>query len=119
MKTISRDELKAKMERGEEFFLVETLAESCYQHSHLPGAIHLSPFAAQRDAPVVLPDKSALIVLYCQDITCLASGDVAEKLQAMGYGNVRVYEGGKQDWMAAGLPVEGRQTNPASNGRVR
>jgi rhodanese-related sulfurtransferase len=115
MKTISRDELKAKMERSEEFFLVETLAESCYQHSHLPGAIHLSPLAAQQDAPAILPDKSALIVLYCSDITCLASGDVAEKLQAMGYSNVRVYEDGKQDWLEAGLPVEGRsRMNTAS-----
>jgi rhodanese-related sulfurtransferase len=25
----------------------------------------------------------------------------------MGYENVRDYEGGKQDWMDAGLPVEG------------
>ena len=115
MKTISRDELKAKMERGEAFFLVETLAESCYQHTHLPSAIHLSPIAAQWDAPTVLPDKRALVVLYCSDITCLASGDVAEKLQAMGYGDVRVYEGGKQDWMEAGLPVEGRSRMSAAS----
>jgi hypothetical protein len=33
----------------------------------------------------------------------------------MGYGDVRVYEGGKQDWMEAGLPVEGRsRMNTAS-----
>jgi hypothetical protein len=39
--TISKDELKAKMDRGDNFFLVEALEEKYYQRSHLPGAINL------------------------------------------------------------------------------
>ncbi len=108
MNTITRDELKNKMERGAAFFLAETLAESCYQHTHLPGALHLSPISVERDAPLVLPDKRAPIVLYCSDAGCLASGVVARELETLGYSDVRVYEGGKQDWMEAGLPVEGK-----------
>jgi rhodanese-related sulfurtransferase len=30
-------------------------------------------------------------------------------LAAMGYTNVRDYAGGKQDWIDAGLPVEGKR----------
>ncbi len=108
MKTITRDELRTKIESGEALFLVETLAETCYQHTHLPGALHLSPISVERDAPLVLPDKSAFIVLYCSDESCLASGDVARELETLGYGDVWVYEGGKQDWTEAGLPVEGK-----------
>ena len=108
MKTITRDELKTKLERGGVFFLVETLAQTCYQHTHLPGALHLSPVSVERDAPRILPDKSATIVLYCSDESCVASGEVARELDTLGYSDVRVYEGGKQDWMEAGLPVEGK-----------
>ena len=106
--TITREELKAKMERAENFFLAETLAPSCYLHTHLPGAVHLTPGCVQRDAPSIFPDKTALIVLYCSDETCLASDVAARELEALGYENVRVYEGGKQDWESAGLPVEGQ-----------
>ena len=41
--TISRDELKQKMDRGEKFMLVETLAATGYEHAHLPGAVNLPP----------------------------------------------------------------------------
>jgi rhodanese-related sulfurtransferase len=56
--TISRDELKLKMDRGEQFLLVETLPATAYHHAHLPGAINLL-------APTILPDKTAEIVVYC------------------------------------------------------
>ena len=41
--TISREELKDKMDRGDDFVLVETLDEEYYRHSHLPGAVNLPP----------------------------------------------------------------------------
>lgn len=63
--TISRDELKAKMERGDDFLLVETLPEPYYRHTHLPGAINLPPDQVRELAPTLLPDKAAEIVVYC------------------------------------------------------
>jgi rhodanese-related sulfurtransferase len=74
----------------------------------LPGAIHLSPDAVRRVAPVLFPDTNALIVLYCSDESCLASDVAARELEALGYRNLRVYHGGKRDWVEAGLPVEGQ-----------
>jgi hypothetical protein len=38
VETISREELKEKMGRGDDFVLVDTLAEMYYRHSRLPGA---------------------------------------------------------------------------------
>src|SRR5215212_6418828 len=58
VETISRDELKAKMDRGENFFLVEALDKRYYQHSHLPGAINLPPKALDR-AEELLPERGA------------------------------------------------------------
>jgi rhodanese-related sulfurtransferase len=67
--TISRDELKEKIERKDNFILVETLAPSYYSHSHLPGAINLPPDQVRELAPRLLPDKAAEIVVYCGKLT--------------------------------------------------
>ena len=67
--TISRDELKEKIERGDKFALVETLPRTTYDHIHLPGAINLPPDVVEQLAPALLPDKSAEIVVYCTSPT--------------------------------------------------
>jgi rhodanese-related sulfurtransferase len=67
--TITRDELKSKLDRKDNFLLVETLAENGYHHAHLPGAINLPPDRAKELAPTLLPDKGAEIVVYCASPT--------------------------------------------------
>jgi len=63
--TISRDELKLKIDRRDKFLLVETLPRTAYQHAHLPGAINLPPDQVKQVASSLLPDKTADIVVYC------------------------------------------------------
>jgi rhodanese-related sulfurtransferase len=67
--TITRDELKEKIDRGDDFKLVETLAPHAYDHAHLPGAINLPPGQVRELAPGLLADKDAEIVVYCQSPT--------------------------------------------------
>jgi len=64
-KTISRDELKQKIDRKDDFLLVETLPATAYHHNHLPGAINLPPENVTTLASQILPDQSAEIVVYC------------------------------------------------------
>ena len=108
-KTISRAELKEKLDRGDDFVLVDTLAEKYHRHSHLPGAINLPVDEVRGRAPELLPDKDAEIVLYCMDTPCPASDRAARELAAMGYTRVLHYVEGKKDWIDAGLPAEGRR----------
>ena len=68
-KTISRDELKQKIDRNDNFLLVETLPAIAYDHAHLPGAINLPPDGVKTLAPQLLPDKGAEIVVYCANPT--------------------------------------------------
>ena len=65
VKTISRDELKQKIDRGGRFQLVETLPETAFHHAHLPGALNLPPDRVNELAPTLLPDKNADIIVYC------------------------------------------------------
>ena len=63
--TISRDELKARMDRGDDFTLVETLPEEFYAEWHLPEAINIPDDRVAELAAQRLPDKAAEIVVYC------------------------------------------------------
>ena len=67
--TITRDELKKKMDRGDKFKLVETLPEGSFQQVHLPGATNLPLDQLRELAPKLLPDKNAEIVVYCASST--------------------------------------------------
>lgn len=107
METISREELKQKLDREEDLVLVDALAEMYFRHSHLPGAINVPVDEIRDRAPDLLPDKDAEIVVYCMDRPCEASKRAAAELATMGYENVRDYVGGKKDWIEAGFPAEG------------
>ena len=113
MESITREELKAKMDRGDEFVLVDALSAGHYESSHLPGAINL-PYEFVDEAEKVLLDKNAEIIVYCMNVDCEASSEEARELEGMGYRNVRHYAEGKQDWIQAGLPVEGRRVSHKS-----
>ena len=66
---ISRDELKARLDRGDDFTLVEALPPPAYHDGHIPGAINLPPVQVRELAPKRLPDKTAEIVVYCASPT--------------------------------------------------
>ena len=61
---IRREDLKAKMDRGDEFVLLEVMGEGSYRQGHLPGAIRAQD---QNVAMEVVPDKSAFVVAYCSN----------------------------------------------------
>ncbi|MBV9454736.1 MAG: rhodanese-like domain-containing protein [Rubrobacter sp.] len=102
---ITREELKAKLDRGEDVVLVEALPPMYYEEAHLPGAINIPHDRVGELAPELLPDKSAEVVVYCSNRACQNSPQAARRLEALGY-NVYDYEDGKQDWIEGGLPVE-------------
>ena len=104
---VTADELLQKLERGDDFVLVDALAPMAYAHSHLPGAINLPPNAvdATRCARR-MPQLDTEIVVYCANPECDDSIATARRLQELGYTNVRHYAGGKDEWRERGLPLE-------------
>jgi rhodanese-related sulfurtransferase len=50
--------------------------------------------------------RNTEIVVYCGGPRCPQSRLAAEKLIKLGYDNVRAYEGGLEEWKAAGFPIE-------------
>ena len=103
---LTRTELQARVAANPAIVLVEALPEKYYREHHLPGALHIPHDQVKQLAARLLPDKQAEIVTYCASITCQNSHIAAKLLTQMGYANVAVYSGGKQDWIEAGLQVE-------------
>ncbi|MBV9436245.1 MAG: rhodanese-like domain-containing protein [Acidobacteria bacterium] len=106
MPSISREELLRALGR-ENLTLVEVLPREYYERAHLPGAVSIPADEIASLAPSLLPDKQASIVTYGLNFTWQAAQQATRELITMGYASVREYEEGKQDWIAAGLPLEG------------
>ena len=102
---ITRDTLIARLGAPDPPVLVEALGAAFYADAHLPGAINVPSGQVDQLAPVLLPDRAAEIVVYCSG-TCASAAAVAGRLAELGYSDVAVYEGGKEDWVEHGLPVE-------------
>ena len=103
IKTISKEELKQKLDRGDNFKLVMAYGEFAFQAKHIPGSINIS---RMEDAQKLL-DVNDEIVVYCSNVSCVASQAAYQILVGKGYKNVRRYAGGLEEWEAAGLPLEG------------
>lgn len=65
--TITRDELKAKIDRGDPMTLIDVLAEDEYQRSHLPRAVNIPMDRVKELAPKLVPDRNADVVVYCMN----------------------------------------------------
>ena len=50
--------------------------------------------------------RDTSIVVYCSGPTCPQSRAAAEKLVALGFTDVDLFEGGLEEWRAAGRPLE-------------
>jgi rhodanese-related sulfurtransferase len=100
---IGREELQAKLARGEPFKLVMAMGAFAFQAKHIPGSLHFDT-SDQMFAALALDDD---IVVYCSNVACHASVSLYSVLHARGYNRVRRYGGGLLDWEDAGLPLEG------------
>jgi len=109
IRTISRDELQAKLDAGDDVKLVMALHEWAFRAARIPGSLHLATVEEAYDAL----DVDDEIVVYCSDAACVASQYAYRALVDRGYRNVRRYAGGLADWTAAGLPLDSDHTDPS------
>jgi len=100
---ISVDEVKARMDSGDNLFLIDVREESEWAHDHLPGAVSLGKGILERDIEKHVPDPDTEIILYCGG--GFRSALAADNLQKMGYTNVLSMDGGIRGWRDKGLPL--------------
>jgi rhodanese-related sulfurtransferase len=104
--TINRVELQDRLASANPPALLEALPSKYFLEGHLPGARHMPHDEVKALAPTLVPDRTSDIVVYCASQSCRNSHTAAQALRIMGYEHVQVYEGGKKDWVEAGLKLE-------------
>lgn len=104
--TISTEELRRKLAAGEQFEFWNVLTWEYYSDENIRSSRHVPLDRIGREiAESALPLDTEIIV-YCTGPLCMLSSFAYEKLIRLGYTNVRVYEGGLEEWEAAGLPID-------------
>ena len=103
MNLISREELKEKLDRGDQFKLANALGEWAFEAKRIPGSINISNM---RDARSML-DPNDDIAIHSSNPSCIAGIKGNQILTSMGYKNVRRYAGGTSDFEDSGYQLEG------------
>jgi rhodanese-related sulfurtransferase len=103
---ITKEDLKARIERGDKFRLVDVRDTPDYEREHIPGAVHLLIAEMNPQKAESMFAKNDLIVTYSLDADCPAKRIAAQKLLDYGFRNVLAYEGSWKDWKSAGYPTE-------------
>jgi rhodanese-related sulfurtransferase len=106
MDLIEAQELRAKLDRGDDFRFVMTLGEWEYRTTHIPGSMRISTV----EEALEKLDPEDEIVLYDSGPGCPASRMAHRMLKARGYGRVLRYAGGLEEWVRLGYPPAGEST---------
>lgn len=93
-------------------FIVDARSVKFDDGKRIPGAKAIPADAPIENISANLPDKAAMVIVYCSNIQCPASQLLADRLVEMGYTNVWKYPGGIKEWKSRGHQLE--QGKPAS-----
>lgn len=96
-------EVKARMDAGEDFTLIDVREDREWVTAHITGAIHVGKGVLERDIEKTIPDPSTPMVLYCGG--GFRSALAADALLRMGYTRVVSMDGGFDGWKVAGYPI--------------
>ena len=92
---ISAQEAKAIMDSGEDHIIIDARTEEEFATGHIANAILIPEYEIAQRAEAELPDKDALILVYCR--SGRRSKIASEELVKLGYTNVKEF-GGIIDW---------------------
>ncbi len=92
---ITQKEAKEIMDSGVDYILIDARTEEEYAEGHIEGAILIPEYEIEERAKSILPDKDALILVYCR--SGRRSKIASEALARLGYTNVKEF-GGIIDW---------------------
>jgi rhodanese-related sulfurtransferase len=103
--TISGDQLKSWYDQNKEMIVLDARSEKYFDGTMLPDAQWLPYDSSEEVIAETLPNKEAVIVVYCAGPKCPASGWLYDKLHSMGYTSVYEYHEGLREWMQKGYPT--------------
>jgi sulfur-carrier protein adenylyltransferase/sulfurtransferase len=104
IKLVTLDEIKRRLDKREDYTLVDVREKDETRQGFIPGAVFLPRGFLEMQAEQKLPDKNAKLVVYCAGGT--RSAFAAKVLQDMGYTQVESANPGFVRWKDTGYPVD-------------
>lgn len=90
---------------GHDITLINVLDHDSFNDCHIKGSINID--CDKLAAHVEGWDRAKPVITYCASSKCHESGAAYQTLVAMGFTDVRAYEGGMKEWHDLGYPSEG------------
>lgn len=103
-RTITIQELTNELAADHPAELWNVLTDDYFTGELIPGSRRVPLDRVGREAGNLPPDTP--LVVYCSGPSCPQSKAAGEKLAALGFSNVRVFEGGLEAWKSAGRELE-------------
>jgi rhodanese-related sulfurtransferase len=103
---ITLDQLVARQREGGVAELWNVLTDDYFTGEMIPGSRRVPLDRIGRAVAASPLPLDTEIVTYCSGPGCPQSKAAAEKLTALGFTNVRAFEGGLEAWKASGRTVE-------------
>ncbi len=103
IREISPTDVKAMIDDKQSVVILDVRDREEFETGYIPGAINISRGTLEFKAPVMLPDKGAIVVVYCG--IDLRSPLATKTLNDLGYKNALNMTGGLQVWKEKGYPI--------------
>ena len=103
VREVTVDDVKGKLDRNEEFLLVDVREDKEWEKDHLPNAVHLGKGVIERDIETASrrPQRAYRSLLWWRFSLCACRRQSGK----MGYTNVVSMDGGIREWREKGYPL--------------
>jgi rhodanese-related sulfurtransferase len=106
VQTITADALAQRLAAGTVAQFWNVLTDDYFTGALIPGSSRVPLDLLGREVAATALARDTPIVVYCSGPSCPQSRAAAEKLLALGFTDVRAFEGGLQAWTESGRAVE-------------
>ena len=106
---LSLEALQNAIQSKSKILLVDGRSESAYHEGHILGAVNIPYMQRDYFSQKLLSDvdRDTPIIVYCSGKNCNTSVELAKFLsQKFGFINVRVFEGGWEEWVKGKNPIQ-------------
>jgi rhodanese-related sulfurtransferase len=96
-----------RMEAGRQikFLIVDARSTEEYKEAHVLGAVSIPEKDFEKYKKDLPKDRTALVVVYCNDTKCIRSRRWATKAVAAGFSNIVIYSDGFPHWREQRMPI--------------
>ena len=105
-KVISTEEMVQRVLDPEAFEFWNVLTDEYYNNELIIRSRRVPLDKIGRETASKNLPKDTEIIVYCAGPECPQSHMASEKLETLGFTNVRVYEGGLEEWKAGGYAID-------------